>query len=338
MYRTRSRDKPTKIKGKLISSKHPLTDLSGTWTEKEEKALYYAIEDPNVEKSWEMIIEKIRTEIQDFNHKPEECVQYYKNFINPSWYNENWPIDKGFFLSMFARVYGYNWTKLADLLQEKNPSTLKNYFYSLLRKVVKHAGSGYIPLSVLDKVANFFEWMQVLDEVRIQCFRTNRPNTSKQLADWIVEAKLNGVKFREYRETIIKRFCATQGEGKLPITLMVDLEKAEVKGADLKALLEAEESISAVTKDLVIIQFPGHEKTKVPPKVESFKFPVYRSMLPVHIGKRIFPEPLIYQSVHEYLPSLNFGAQQVQPNALMSPHQDPPHEQRKHNLMNNGDN
>jgi hypothetical protein len=336
MYRTRSRDRSTKSKDKLISSELPL-GASNSWTEKEERLLYEAIEDPSVDKCWEDIIDKIRKEIQDFNYKPEECMRRYKNFINPSWYNENWPMDQGFFLSVLARAYGYSWTKLAYLLQEKDPSTLKNYFYSYVRKAVRHAGEGYIPWSVLDKVANFFEWMQALEEIKIQCFRSDAMHSNKKIADWVSESQLSSTQLREYKEALIKRFRQIHGEEKLPFTLIIDLERAKIRGVDVETLIEAESIISVITKDLIAIRFFSSDRKKLPVKNEPFKFPMYRSMLPVHLLKRSFPEPIVYQKMPEYLSPVGFPTRPIQSGVIIQSPQEPPFDQHKRKPTNNGD-
>jgi len=333
MYRTRSRDRSFKPKDKSSSPRIFLDD-NNSWTEKEEKLLYDVIEDPNVDKCWEDIIDKIRKEIQDFNYKPEECMKRYKNFINPSWYNENWPTDQGFFLSVLARVYGYNWNKLANFLQETNPSTLKNYFYSYVRKAVKHANEGYVPWSVLDKVSNFFEWIQVLEEIKIQCFRSKSVN--KKIADWVNQTQLNSVKLREYKEFLIKRFRQIQGEEKFPVTLIIDLKRAKIKNVDIQTLIEAESSISIITKDLITVRFCNPDHKKLPVKSESFKFPRYRSMLPIHLLKKSFPEPMVYQNIPEYFPSVGL-AKQAQSGVIIQSPQEPSFDKRKRKPMGNGD-
>eukprot|EP00826_Nyctotherus_ovalis_P009906 TRINITY_DN1262_c0_g3_i3.p1 TRINITY_DN1262_c0_g3~~TRINITY_DN1262_c0_g3_i3.p1 ORF type:complete len:349 (-),score=87.63 TRINITY_DN1262_c0_g3_i3:93-1139(-) len=344
MYRTRSRERSGKVKSKKNSPNTPKDLLSDNdlWTEREERLLYEAIEEPEADKCWEDIIDRIRREIPDFNYKPEACMRRYKHFINPSWHSEHWAVDQGFFLSLLAHVHGYRWPKLSALLQQKHPSTLKNYFYSYFRKAVKHAGAGYIPLAVLYKAANFFEWMQVLEEIRVRCFR-GEGEVNEKVAEWIAEAQLDSVKLKAYRDVVVKRFREVQGEEKLPITLMVDMDKAKVKDVDTQALIDAEESFSTLTKDLVAIRLQSSDKKKLPTKSESFKFPIYRSMLPVHVFRRTFlsggfQDPLAYPNVPEYLPPVGFAPQSVQSGIIIQQPQEAVYEQKNQKSMNNGDN
>lgn len=338
MDRKRSRGRSGRRRNKQASvgrpKRKPVMDIP--WTEHEEKLLYERIEDPDENKCWEDIIERIQKEIPTFNHNPEDCMKHYKCYVNPSWYKENWPMDQGFFLGLFAKVYGFNWEKLAILLQEKDPYNLKNYFYSYMHKAIRHASTNYIPWSVLDKPANLFEWIQMLDEIENRCFKASLGENGTKVSEWIKKTQLDAKKLSEYRNAVIRKFREAQGEEKLPIDLMIDLDKINIKGSEAQTLVKAEESISAGIKDLVNIRF---ETTEVEKKshIEGrcFKFPYYRSMLPIYIIKQQLPEPIIYPNVPSYTSQIAFQPQ-VQAGIMIPPAQERSFDhQRKNNPSDN---
>jgi hypothetical protein len=304
MNRKRSRGKSSKRQSVGEPSKRA-SSPNELWTEKEERLLYEAIEDPGENKCWEDIIERIQKEVPTFDHDPDDCLRYFKHYINPSWYSEEWPTDQGFFLCVLTKVYGHDWIRLADLLQEKNPLTLKNYFYSYMSKAMKHANNNYIPWAVLDKPANFFEWVQMLDEIQGSCLKRSSIEESKRTMELLKKVQLDSKKLREYCERVFRRFREVQGEEKLPIGLVIDLGIVNIRGVEARTLIKSVPAISAAVKNIITINFAAPELEEEQRKEKkNFQFPVYRSMLPVYVFKQSIPEPIVYQNVSNYPPQI----------------------------------
>lgn len=301
------------------------------WSEREERLLYEAIEGPEEDKCWEDIIEKVQREIPNFRYEPNDCMRYFKHYINPSWYSEEWPMEQGFFLCVLIKVHGHNWDKLADLLQEKNPLTLKNYYNSYMHKAMKHAGNGYIPWAILDKASNFFEWMQALDEVHERYFKVNSNEENKKAAELIKKVQLDPRRLKEYKERVLKRFREVQGEEKLPIGLVIDLGRVSIRGSDARMLVKAAPAICAELKDFVTITFTAPEsEEELRKEKRSFQFPVYRSMLPVYVFKQPIPEPVMCPSVSNYPPQMMFSPQ-VQAGIVMPQPQERSYDHQRKN-------
>lgn len=333
MNRKRSRGKLSRRQNTGEGLKRPpITDE--LWTDKEERLLYEAIEGPGDNKCWEDIIEGMQKEIPSFNHEPDDCMRYFKHYINPSWYSEQWPMDQGFFLSILYKVYGHDWEKLSELIQEKNPLVLKNYFFSFMHKAMRHASNNYVPWAMLDRPANFFEWIQMLDEVNARCFKGNTSEECKRTLEHAKKFQLDAKKLKDYRERVIKRFRETQGEEKIPIGLVVDLGIVNLRGREARALVKSAAVVSAGVKDVMTISFTTPEvEEKQRKEKKSFQFPVYRSMLPVYVFKQTIPEPVMYQNVPNY-PSQIVFPPQVQTGVMMPPQEQSANQQRKNENPN----
>jgi len=333
MNRKRSRGKLSKRQSAGELSKR-ISNSTELWAEKEERLLYEAIEGPGENKCWEDIIERVQKEVPTFDHGPEDCLRYFKHYINPSWYNEEWPMDQGFFLSVLAKVYGYDWSHLAELLQEKDPLTLKNYFYSYMSKAMKHANNYYIPWAVVDKPANFFEWIQILDEIQSRCFNGTSTEENKRTMELLKKVQLDDKKLREYRERVLKRFREVQGEEKFPIGLILDLGIVNIRGIEARTLVKSIPAISANVKNIITINFAAPEIEEEQRKErKSFQFPVYRSMLPVYVFKQSISEPVTYQNVLSYPPQMMHPPQAQA--GIMMPQERSSDQQRKNDSDNN---
>ena len=80
---------------------------------------------------------------------------------------------------------------------------------------------------------------------------------------------------------------------------------------DAKIVAEAEANISANIKEVIHVKFSNcYFESKPPAKPKlNFSFPVYRSMLPVNITKRIYPEPIMYPDYSQCIPHINLQSQ-----------------------------
>ena len=88
-----------------------------------------------------------------------------------------------------------------------------------------------------------------------------------------------------------------------------------MKLVHLLDLVKIESSISVNIKDFVNIHFLVPESKEPSEKIEPFKFPVYRSMLPVYVSKRPFPDPMICPP--NFMPPIEFQSPQIQSNYIV---------------------
>jgi len=291
-----------------------------TWTIEDEELLYNAISKPGKKLPWKTICTDLQKKHSSFKQPLESCIRRYKNYIDPSSYNNTWPTGLGFFIALCGKEFGYSWEKITQILNATDTNIVKDYFYSYMHKVIRHIAESYIPRAILDYPEKFFEWIQVLSELETHYFPSMENPVKfqgdakdfeviKLMKHWSLELK----KLETLRDEAIAKFVEKQGKDKTPVTIITDLKKANIKKQFAEELLRCALFLNTGSLEHVInikLSYPGEqiivenqkEDAKEEIKEPRFKFPVYRSMLPVCIMKRQYPEPSIPQNGTENVP------------------------------------
>lgn len=301
---------------KRIDKRNQNNKVGIKWSPLEDKVMYDAVKQMGRlggRSFWKRVAELTQRSIPKFKRSAEQCMRRYKNYLNPSCYTSSWRAGQGMFLMVLHAVHGQNWTEIGHILREKNVVTLSEYFYDYMHKTIRNASEGHVPLALMEQPTCLWEACYVLDLLQytyVPSFSVAgaRPGDGQgaDVLAWLRQHEITTGQLVAYRKLLFDKFSEQHRDGQLPISIVIDLDKAQIFGLDADLLRRNEEKLnfSAQLNELTTIRLEssailsGTKAQTVPAAPASkpveeeqksmlvFNFPVYRSMLPLFLGKR----------------------------------------------------
>ncbi|CAG9310248.1 unnamed protein product [Blepharisma stoltei] len=126
------RQKTTKkSKFSIKSSKDSYTKRR-SWTSQEDEAIRRLVKENGI-KQWTVISEKLS---EQFNTQRtgKQCRERWHNHLNPGINKDNWSLEEELCLFESHEKLGNKWAEISKILQGRTDNSIKNHFYSTLRK------------------------------------------------------------------------------------------------------------------------------------------------------------------------------------------------------------
>jgi hypothetical protein len=108
-------------------------DKRRPWTGKEDENMKKLVEEHGT-KQWTIIAEKLNECFPNATRTGKQCRERWHNHLNPGINKENWTLEEEITLfSMHAKL-GNKWAEISYYLAGRTDNSIKNHFYSTLRK------------------------------------------------------------------------------------------------------------------------------------------------------------------------------------------------------------
>ena len=191
------------IKSKEISIKPKM----GTWDESEDKKLRDWVK-KNGAYNWTICAEYMK------NRTAKQCREHWKNTIDDNLIKGQWTAEEDLLIMKFYEKYG-SWRKMIPMFENRTENSIKNRFFSQLRKIVvkqrppngkKEYGTKY-GLDTLKKYLN-----EGIKQAEKRYFEENKNMTKADFENYMVQIenliknRKKGVKFIDMKSLKKKNF------------------------------------------------------------------------------------------------------------------------------------
>ena len=105
-----------------------LSNIKGPWSEQEDKLLMEWIQ-KNGPRNWTKCSEFIS------GRSGKQCREHWNNSLNPNLVKGNWTSEEDFLIMFFYKKYNGSWKKIINLFEGRTENSIKNRFFSQLRKI-----------------------------------------------------------------------------------------------------------------------------------------------------------------------------------------------------------
>ena len=87
-------------------------------------------------KSW-LYISKILSEGQSLERTGKQCRERWHHHLDPLLTHREWTLREEKMIFQLSKVFGNRWSKIAKRLPGRSENSIKNYFYSTIRKNIR---------------------------------------------------------------------------------------------------------------------------------------------------------------------------------------------------------
>ena len=103
------------------------------WSTKEDESMTRLVEE-NGTKQWTIIAEKLNKNFPSSIRSGKQCRERWHNHLNPGINKECWSIEEEILLFTSHSKSGNKWAEISNYLPGRTDNSIKNHFYSTLRK------------------------------------------------------------------------------------------------------------------------------------------------------------------------------------------------------------
>ena len=178
----------------------PYTNLrKGPWTEKEDELLKDWVEKVGP-KTW------TRCALTIPGRSGKQCREHWNNSLNSSIVKGNWSSEEDFLIMAFYKKYDGSWKKMIPIFKSRTENSIKNRFYSQLRKIaarnIKTRKKEYNSKFGLNILMKFLDLG--FDEAKNEFLKTNKMNEGElelyiKKIENLVNNRVRGQKFIEFK-------------------------------------------------------------------------------------------------------------------------------------------
>ena len=103
------------------------------WTLREDESMKTLVEE-NGTKQWTLIAERLNAYFPNAVRTGKQCRERWHNHLNPGINKEGWTIEEEILLFTSHSKIGNKWAEISNFLPGRTDNSIKNHFYSTLRK------------------------------------------------------------------------------------------------------------------------------------------------------------------------------------------------------------
>lgn len=103
------------------------------WTPKEDDSMRKLVQE-NGTKQWTIISDKLNQHFPNAIRTGKQCRERWHNHLNPGINKETWGLEEEITLFSTHASLGNKWAEIANYLPGRTDNSIKNHFYSTLRK------------------------------------------------------------------------------------------------------------------------------------------------------------------------------------------------------------
>jgi len=206
----------------------------GIWSDEENKTLIELVQSKK-RLSWNEIAEELSHECGTAK-SGKQCRERYRNYANPELEKSDWkPQEKVLFL-VLHKVYGNQWSNIAKHLNSRSDVVVKNYFYSITRKAMKHYKTGRVNASLLKKSTKFYQVFTVLEHIRLEYVPALRDihsipkysHKEKIILNLLKERAVTDDSLKAFQSLMVEKFKKNHSSDDLPVKINVSLKDFKI--------------------------------------------------------------------------------------------------------------
>ena len=198
------------------------------WTEEEDELLR-SIVHKHCNLTWNEIAKRIHSTNPMIEKSGKQCRERYRNYLNVSIINKPWTKDEKMLFILLHSTYGNHWREISKFFSERNDLSMKNFFYSYLRKILKRTRN---KPKIFHKPLRLLEYYYIIDLVltkyipRLQEKQSpaSRINQDMTILNVIRASGLDERILLRFKNRLIQKFQGKHSPESLPLVLFLDSE------------------------------------------------------------------------------------------------------------------
>lgn len=227
------------------------------WSKLEDSSLLEVIKKHESE-NWVAIATELAKMLPDCHKSAKQCRERYRNYLNPGLMSRRWTKEEKSLLLILHYSFGTQWGHVSSFYQGRSDVSLKNLFYSFIRKVLSAIrSSGPVAL----KPQRLLRVLYLLDLIQFKYLplmlsdkETPDKRNHKSIINMIRKKEINEDQVSKFKQDIIA-FNSTS----LPCSLTLHLQSAGTpseKVTELDACIKRFNSNSMAKIVSVTLVFP----------------------------------------------------------------------------------
>lgn len=215
------------------------------WT-KEGDDLLRKIVETNYNLPWNEVANMLNESNPKMKKSGKQCRERYKNYLDPNITNRSWSKDEKILFILLHSKYVNRWGKIAKFYPNRNDISMKNYFYSYMRKSLKKIRCKTSSISTIYSSWKLIELYYILELIhkkyipRIQ--KENDINLSfckdKTIMNVITKSGIDENILTKYKTKLTQRFKDITKSPTLPLTVRLNSEKFNWNTSERKLIEE----------------------------------------------------------------------------------------------------
>ncbi len=213
------------MEGALSTPEEAKKTMSRTiWNKLEDSGLLEVIKSHESE-NWVAIASELCKRLPDCHKSAKQCRERYRNYLNPGLVTRRWAKEEKSLLLVLHHSFGTQWGHISSFFQGRSDVSLKNLFYSFIRKVLSAIrSSGPVTL----KPQRLLRVLYLLDLIQykyLPLLRVDKETPEKRNHKSII----NMIRKKEIKEEQVVRFkqeIISFNSPALPCSLTLNLQGA----------------------------------------------------------------------------------------------------------------
>ncbi len=274
----------------------------GIWSDEENKTLIELVQGKK-RLSWNEVAIQLSQKCGT-SKTGKQCRERFRNYANPALEKSEWKAHEKLLFLVLHRTYGNQWSAIAKHLNQRSDVVVKNYFYSITRKAMKHFRGHSIPASLLKKPEKFYLVFSVLLHIRAHYLPALKDlhllpkysHKEKIILNLLRQHNVTDDSIKEYQDMMIEKFRKSWGDSPLPVILTLSLKDfnfAPSKAEELAANPEIYNSAPLNQVVKVVVQ-SGVEPEKKSPPTATVATPTTTSPAATTLVGRPVTDPMNY--------------------------------------------
>jgi len=268
------------------------------WSKEEDYSLLDIVKGRGI-KNWDDIA-NLHNKANKTTKAGKQCRERYRNYIKQGNESGKWSQQEKLAFILLHKIYGNQWSHLSKYLKPRNDISIKNYYYSLIRKAIKHFKSKAVLPQLLRAPEKLFRIYSMLELVKQKyvpalCGEQKLPKrerAEKIILDLLKDSGATSDSIAQYQILVVEKFKEFHSNAQFPLIIKVDYQEAGISKEKANELKDYENLFSindGLLKGIVKFQFA---KEKIKKEEEENKLPAHSEQSSI-INYSMPPNPFI---------------------------------------------